>query len=418
MLIDYSVTNYRSIREKQTLSLVAAPRLPRKENTFRPKVAGDDLPDLLKVAVIYGPNASGKSNVLRGLNAIRDIAVLPPTATDDKLPVAPFRFDPALRTAPSVFELNFIAAERRFRFTLAVTPDRIAREQLVEFPAGQETLLYDRVHDNSSDQYNFGDQLEGGTTVHEAWQRLTSPRRLFLAQAVANSNEDLQQLRAPLNWLHNNLLALRNSPMKMLAKGMPAFFGRHSFLNPEAIASFVRDLDIPVTALEFEEFEKNSTSQGSNDLRDRMLSSGDLKALLTHKSALGEAIFKFEEESEGTQNLIGFFFVWSILRETGSPMELVSIDELDTSLHPQIVARLIKQHQQMEVPRQLIFTTHDTHLMDTKLLRRDQIWLTERDVNGATQLRSIHDFEGRESEDVEKRYYEGRYRGLPILPEG
>ena len=64
---------------------------------------------------------------------------------------------------------------------------------------------------------------------------------------------------------------------------------------------------------------------------------------------------------------------------------------------------------------QLIFTTHDTHLMDAKILRRDQFWLTERDLNGATKLRSIYDFEGRESEDIEKRYYEGRYRGLPLL---
>jgi AAA15 family ATPase/GTPase len=106
-----------------------------------------------------------------------------------------------------------------------------------------------------------------------------------------------------------------------------------------------------------------------------------------------------------------------MLREKLFPLELVSIDELDTSLHPQIVARLIKQHLQLKAPRQLIFTTHDTHLMDTRILRRDQIWLTERDINGATQLRSVHDFEGRESEDVEKRYYEGRYRGLPILRE-
>ena len=73
------------------------------------------------------------------------------------------------------------------------------------------------------------------------------------------------------------------------------------------------------------------------------------------------------------------------------------------------------KHIKAEYPSQLIFTTHDTHLMDTKLLRRDQFWLTERDSNGATQLRSIHDFVGRESEDLEKRYYEGRYRGLPFV---
>ena len=94
------------------------------------------------------------------------------------------------------------------------------------------------------------------------------------------------------------------------------------------------------------------------------------------------------------------------------------VDELDSSLHPEIVAALVKKHIQCSTHSQLIFTTHDTHLMDTKLLRRDQFWLTERDTNGATSLRSIHDFEGRQSEDLEKRYYEGRYRSLPILHKG
>jgi AAA15 family ATPase/GTPase len=91
------------------------------------------------------------------------------------------------------------------------------------------------------------------------------------------------------------------------------------------------------------------------------------------------------------------------------------VDELDSSLHPKIVATLVEKHINSKTSSQLIFTTHDTHLMDTKLLRRDQFWITERDMNGATQLRSIHDFQGRESEDIEKRYYEGRYRGLPFV---
>jgi AAA15 family ATPase/GTPase len=91
------------------------------------------------------------------------------------------------------------------------------------------------------------------------------------------------------------------------------------------------------------------------------------------------------------------------------------IDELDSSLHPKIIALLVEKHIKSRDQGQLIFTTHDTHLMDTKLLRRDQFWITERDGNGATKLRSIHDFKGRDSEDIEKRYYEGRYRGLPIV---
>jgi AAA15 family ATPase/GTPase len=104
--------------------------------------------------------------------------------------------------------------------------------------------------------------------------------------------------------------------------------------------------------------------------------------------------------------------------ENDSSFGVLVIDELDSSLHPKIVASLVEKHLAYENPAQLIFSTHDTHLMDTKLLRRDQFWLTERDANGATALRSIYEFEGREGEDLEKRYYEGRYRGLPIVRRG
>jgi AAA15 family ATPase/GTPase len=93
----------------------------------------------------------------------------------------------------------------------------------------------------------------------------------------------------------------------------------------------------------------------------------------------------------------------------------LAVDELDSSLHPEIVASILSKHLESDLTTQLIFTTHDTHLMNTKILRRDQFWVTERDANGATNLFSIHDFEGREGEDVEKRYFEGRYRGLPLI---
>ena len=118
------------------------------------------------------------------------------------------------------------------------------------------------------------------------------------------------------------------------------------------------------------------------------------------------------------KNLIGFWLPWATQDPSHNPRRLLVVDELDSSLHPKIVAALVEKHINSEIPSQLIFTTHDTHLMDAKLLRRDQFWITERDINGATQLRSIHDFEGRDSEDIEKRYYEGRYRGLPLVKRG
>ena len=128
------------------------------------------------------------------------------------------------------------------------------------------------------------------------------------------------------------------------------------------------------------------------------------QTLLTHKTALGDADLVYEDESEGTKNLIGFWLPWIHKDISEGPNYLLIVDELDSSLHPKIVAALVENHINSSEPSQLIFTTHDTHFMDAKLLRRDQFWITERDINGATQLRSIHDFEGRESEDIEKRY--------------
>ena len=421
MLIDFSVANFRSFRERQTLSFVAASRLPRKENTFQPDVEGESLPDLLKVAVIYGPNASGKSNLLRALDALRAIVELAPSATAQKLPVAPFRFDPELLHKPSEFEVNFIVGRRRFMFTLAATQDRIVHEQLVEFPRGRESLLYERLYAEGAERYTFGEDLEGEKPVHETWRQLTSPQRMFLAQAVANSSEQLQQLRPPLAWLRTNLRMLpAGRGMEPLAKGMQ-FLAEGPGFPTEDLVTFIRDLDIPVTAVKFDQIDKSRPDENIDSITERLRahlrSAMKVKAVLTHTSAMGEAIFDFDEESEGTQNLLGFFFAWWFLRNSQRGPSLMAIDELDSSLHPQIVANLVKQHIQLEVPKQLLFTTHDTHLMDTKILRRDQIWLTERDSNGATQLRAVHDFEGRESEDIEKRYYEGRYRGLPILRE-
>jgi len=418
MLIEFSVSNFRSFRERQTFSMVAAPRLRKRENVFSPIVQGEKLPDLLKVAAIYGPNASGKSNLLKALQAVKLIAASKPT--EPRLSVIkPFRFDSKLASQPSKFELNFIVKEQRYQFNLSVTADRIIEERLIAFPRGKETLLYERRHSENGEQYEFGKELEGGKDLHETWRKLTGPRTLFISQAVANSSEELNQLRMPSQWLSEGVFIVDDG-MDSLTEASQEVAKKSPSLANE-IASFLQEVDVPVTSLRFDPVpgsQSGSAAHGSDGLVSGGLlsfASGGSKTTLTHKTALGEADFGLDEESEGTKGLIGFWLPWSLFEHKETFFRVLAVDELDSSLHPEIVANLVRKHLQFDQPIQLIFTTHDTHLMDTKLLRRDQIWLTERDRNGATQLRSIHEFDGRESEDVEKRYYEGRYRGLPVL---
>lgn len=427
MLIEFSVTNFRSFREKQTFSMAAVPRLGKKGNVFKPDVKGEKkIPSLLKIAAIYGPNASGKSNLIKALGIIQSLLK---HKTSELLPVAPFRFDPSLVDQPSRFEFHFIVHGQRYEFMLAATQERIIEEQLVSYPKGKETLLYKRQYIASREVYIFGDTLEGGEVLHDAWRNLTSSRMLFIYQAVTNSSDELQQLRIPYLWLNMHVRTIPRNMSNLTKAALSIGSGNPSLNFEKHISSFLNEIDVPISDIQFE-VEDNSEKGNEparlsdNSNNNHIRSSRDtneldeLTATFTHTTALGDAKFDFSEESDGTKNLIGFSLPWHLMGIKQSPLQVLIIDELDSSLHPKIVACLIEKLLKFDPPVQLIFTTHDTHLMDTKLLRRDQYWLTERDMNGATQLRSIHDFDGRESEDVEKRYYEGRYRGLPILRKG
>ncbi|CAN5530959.1 ATP-binding protein [soil metagenome] len=422
MLIEFSVTNFRSFRERQTLSMVAAPRLRKRENVFKPESAGEKFPDLLRVAVIYGPNASGKSNLLKALSVVKTIAVREPSTRDIPLPISPFLFDAALVDQPSVFELNFIHAGMRYQFTLSATSERIVGEKLLVYPKGQESLLYERLHSAQGESYRFGTLLKDSLSAEllDAWKKLTPPKLLFIAQAMANSNEALTPLTVPFEWLKKSSRSLLNG-MGFMAQASQKLAEKDEIFAKE-IASFLRDVDVPISkmtveTLELPQVDSNALSK-LFEQENKLINAAPIvrkRTVLTHQTALGDADLSYEDESEGTKNLIGFWLPWTTKDPSYGADRLLIVDELDSSLHPKIVAALVEKHINSSLPSQLIFTTHDTHLMDAKLLRRDQFWITERDMNGATQLRSIHDFEGRESEDIEKRYYEGRYRGLPLV---
>lgn len=422
MLIEFSVSNFRSFRERQTLSMVAAPRLHKKENTLPAPTTGEALPDLLRVAAIYGPNAAGKSNLIHALNAVSLIAITEPSALRPPLPVWPFRFDAALRDAPSRFELHFIENGLRYSMEVAATAQRVVEERLTAYPRGKAKLLYERQRSGDAEIYKFGDELEGGSDLHETWRKSTAPDVLFLSRAVANSNEELEQLRHPLRWLTRtldvNLVSMsgwRDSVQSLLAK--------HPSMADEVV-ELLKDVDVPVTRIRSEllgpaDADGVPATEPVNRLAalGRGATAPRRRTTLTHATALGSADFDFSEESEGTKNLIGFWLPWRLLQDAPGPHanDVMVVDEFDSSLHPSIVAALVKRHVASHHAKQLIFTTHDTHLMDAKLLRRDQIWMVDRDANGASQLYSIHDVKGRGEEDIEKRYFEGRYRGLPVL---
>jgi AAA15 family ATPase/GTPase len=426
MLIELSVENFRSIRHRQTLSMVAAPRLSKKQNTFTAQLPGEKFPSLLKATAIYGPNASGKSTLIRAFRVVSDLARGKRVGEKEYPAVSPFRFDTAISESPSRFEIHFIEKGVRYHFCVALTSERIMEESLTAYVRGSEKSLYSRKHENGRDVYDYG-SLEGGWELNEAWRKLTGPRVLFIVQAVANSNEELQQLRPPLSWLSGLMiedhgLGSTTNVAKRIIADVPSV--------GDEIAQLLSDVDVPIAKIQSKVIdgsagdmlsaeETRQFPETTKSMFKALFSQSDVVTTLTHKTVLGEVEFDFEDESEGTKNLLGFALPWFLFRNSpNSSTGILIVDEIDSSLHPKLVEALVQRHLSGKIPCQLIFTTHDTHLMDTKLLRRDQIWMTERDETGATQLRSVYDFEGREGEDIEKRYFEGRYRSLPIIRRG
>lgn len=409
MLIEFSVTNFRSFRERQTLSMVATPRIKNKRARFSVPLRGEKFPDLLKAAVIYGPNASGKSNLLKAFASLKALVTAIPGPNPFLLPVSPFRFDPSCLSSPTEFDIHFVCGEMRYQFELHVTQERIVLERLVSYPEGKETPVYIRRYIHNKEVYEFGG-LGLDALILETWRRITPSNVLFLSQAVSNSNEDFANLSSPFSWLRDSTLLVLNG-MNDLIRSTQKLISDDEW--SDLVSEFLREMDIPVSRIRSENSE--STAQPLRGLAGLVEGSPN-KIKLSHKTALGEVEFDFNEESDGTKNLIGFWLPWTRMSFSNSlKNKILVVDELDSSLHPKIVELLVEKHCDLEKVSQLIFTSHNTHLMDSKLMRRDQIWLTERDVNGATQLRSVHDFEGREGEDIEKRYYAGRYRALPIL---
>jgi AAA15 family ATPase/GTPase len=422
MLLEFRVANFRSFNEEQVLSMAAAPRLKKKENTITLKLKGDPVPPLLKSIAIYGPNASGKSNFVAALAFVRRLVTQ--AAGRERLTERADAFRFVKAKAPSKFELHFVHEKQRYEFGLWVIPGRIVKEWLVGYPAGEASLLYKRVFSeaSASDEYEYGNGLEGDKNLHELWSQITTPTDLYLSKAVANSSEKLSQLRTVFEWFSKTLLVFPRSRFSNLEHVANEILHKHP-LFAEAISSFLTNLDIPTKSIRIEERSEYHNLQESiaesGDARptlESILSLGDLEAIrwsasFTHENSGISATFDLLDESDGTRALYGFAVPWFL---AGPSQRVLIFDELDTSLHPLIIEQLILQHHKKD-NTQLLFTTHDTHLMDSKVLRRDQFWFTQRDRLGATRLSSIYDYEGREGEDIEKRYFEGRYRALPII---
>lgn len=396
MLIEFRVSNFRSLRDEQVLSMVAS-KDKTLADTHTVSTGLSAAPALLRSAAIYGPNAGGKSNLIKALQYMRGVVVESATiAPNQPFSVQPFRLDAAFAGMPTEFEVTFLIDGVRYQYGFAMNAERILSEHLLVYKAFKPQHWFTRRHDTTTgrDVYDFGPALKGQKSV---WESATRPNALFLSMAVQLNSE---QLAPVFDWFARQLV----------------IFNEHAMLNPRATLQMLRDSAAKRSICAFLNAADISIADIDVVTRDDGSEPDELR--FTHTTSKGAAVFGITEESSGTRNLL--FMIGPILDIVRNGLTLV-VDELDTSLHTLLVRRIIQLFYDTAVNErgaQLIFTTHDTSLLDAHdLFRRDQVWFVEKDRDQASRLYSLTEFSPRKGEALERGYLMGRYGGLPILGE-
>lgn len=419
MLVEFSVTNFRSFRKRQTLSLAASSDKELRATNLVADPA-PNTPDLLRTAVMYGPNAAGKSSVLLALATaqwlVKSSTQLAPGSV---LPISPFAFGGAPASEPTEFELVFVQNRVRFQYGFSLTRNRICDEWLFAWPEGRQQRWFERRWDPATQQtsWRFGTSLTGQKKV---WQEATRDNCLFLSMAVQLNAESLRQ---PFDWITQTL-----KPVWPYANFGPAFSLQHCESDPEwkqrivdylaAADTGIADMQVEKHKVEAPALPKPPEPTMHPAIQITIAAPEQYDVRFTHRTQAGdEAQLGILDESGGTQKLFAIAGPWIEVLQKGF---VLLVDELDTSLHPSLLRRLVAMFHDPTINTrgaQLVFTTHDTNMLDGELFRRDQIWFVEKDRDLQSHLYSLTDFSPRKQENVQRGYLQGRYGALPFVGE-
>lgn len=416
MLVEFRVANHRSIRAEQVLSLEAASPVAADDTVCRRVAGATDA--LLPVVALYGANASGKSNVLSAFAFMRQAVLLSHRLWDPLggVPREPFAWADEGQ-ASSLFEVAFILNGCRYEYGFVADDAAFVEEWLYAYPNGLKQVWFER----DGQELEFGDALVGDNRVVE---RVTRPNALFLSAAAQLSHEQLEPV---FSWFDKHQLVNvgeggRPAPSEVLGKWLGAESTQQRNLEFESseengrleqVVALIRAADFGVVGVKVEKSEAPFQQGSGGRRRDRH------QVFLGHRTEHGEVWFPIEEESHGTQT-------WSALApavlDALACGSLLLVDELEAGLHPLLAMKLVRLFNERATNpnnAQLVFSTHDTNLIGQaqgeSLLRRDQVWLTEKDSTAATTLYPLTDYKPLNGENVERGYLQGRYGAVPCL---
>ena len=417
MILSFEVSNFRSIREAVTLTMEKTALKDSEANVFavQPGV------HLLKSAVVFGPNASGKSNLLLALKALEFLVIQSGQFKPDEViaPYEPHKLEKSYQKAPVNMGISFIAESLRYDFRLSFSKKAIEKEELYFYPNGVRTQLYSRVRGKAM---KFGESYRG---AQKTVARLLLDNQLFLSKAAENN---VTALLPAYRFFSKGIMIFpfieeyRESNLSRLYARRLAEDGDSSFAR--RFNSLICALDTGISHVSAEEVnweEYKFPGNMPDDVKSAVQENFKYDIKTQHPvyegdKTTGYETFEIDEESKGTRSL---FVIGGIILDALEAGRVLVVDEFEKHLHPDITRFLISLfHNPLTNPRnaQLLFATHDITQLSDDHFRRDQVWFTEKDAYGVTTLFRCSDIKGiRMGTPLDKWYATGRFGATPII---
>lgn len=420
MLLQFTVENFKSIKNPVTLSMIA-----NKDKEHIGELIKFGKENILPSAAIYGANASGKSNVLMAISAA---LILIRTSnmrqiTDKMAMIVPFKFDKNTISKPTLFDFIFTYNDKKYQYGFSADINRIYTEYLYEYKSAKPSMIFTR---ESTNDYSFTKTDE---KEFEGYRLKTTENKLFLSTAT---EWNCAKTKEPFLWFAQeidtydgaNMDGLSGTSLNLIdqQKNDESFIGFMTEMLKEADINISR-YDIKTSEMGKDKFSSLQLPPGLEITDDFFKNMKNIEITTHHdigeENEKKDYVLSLNEESVGTRKY--FMYTPFILKALKEGKTLV-IDEIDSSLHPLLIDYLLGLFSNKSVNTnnaQLICTTHETSMLNLDTFRRDQIYFTEKENStGVTDLYSLDEYSPRKAENIRKGYLQGRYGAIPYIGSG
>lgn len=427
MIVNFSIQNFGSIKDKQTLSF-EADKSDHLENYYIIPINGLRL---LKLGLIYGANASGKTTILKALQFLRNIVLEPEAKKTEEFDFKPFLFDSVSQKQNSILSIDFIQNEKRYYYEVEFNKDAIVNETLNHYnPTKSNVFKRTTDLDKQFTQITFGSILKKEKKIDKTFEKTLESNTLWnntVLGGFLKTNMELKELKDATDWFSIYLRPLILTKTELdsyvtsqidkseIKKADVVSILKKADFNISDILIQQKDEDIPDGLIEFLEKQVKDSSKVINDLKNKgKITSVNLE--FEHTVNNQKYSLPFDLESQGTKRYYGFAGILSLLLK-GSIA--IPIDELEASLHPDLFIHFLLSFLVNSKNSQIIATTHNPEILNNKdIYRNDAIWFTDKTDISATELYSLSDFDSsviRDTSNVYNAYKIGKLGGVPNL---